>query len=152
MLLSALSERIQRAIPLTQHLGFELLSFADQQLVLRAPLSPNINDKGTFFAGSQSALLTLAGWGLTTLLAEHDGSQQDVVAVTSTVTFRLPLYDDIHIHAVADSQEIDTFQQTLAQKHRAKLRVLAQGTDAKGNVVCEYEGLYLARTHTGTSA
>ncbi|WP_299126110.1 YiiD C-terminal domain-containing protein, partial [uncultured Alcanivorax sp.] len=71
--LATLAEQVRDAIPLTRHLDFQLETFDGQSLTLTAPLAPNHNDKGTFFAGSQSALLTLAGWSLTTLLARQAG-------------------------------------------------------------------------------
>ena len=56
--LAALAEQVRDAIPLTRHLDFQLTSFDGQTLTVTAPLALNHNDKGTFFAGSQSALLT----------------------------------------------------------------------------------------------
>ena len=59
--LAALEARIRNHIPLSEHLQFRLLSFNDDRLTLSAPLAANINDKGTMFAGSQAALMALAG-------------------------------------------------------------------------------------------
>ncbi len=60
---------MRAAIPLTAHLDFQFTDFNGEQLTPTAPLGPNHNDKGTFFAGSQATLLTLAGWACTTLMA-----------------------------------------------------------------------------------
>ena len=50
--LDALADRVRAAIPLTTHLDFRFTAFDGERLTLTAPLAPNHNDKGTFFAGS----------------------------------------------------------------------------------------------------
>ncbi|MDX1804981.1 MAG: YiiD C-terminal domain-containing protein [Alcanivorax sp.] len=150
--LQSLARRVLSAIPLTEHLYFEYRHFDGESLQLAAPLAPNSNDKGTFFAGSQSALLTLAGWSLTTLLAEARGGQVDVVAVESSLEYLRPLADDILIRvSLADQAELGRFHERLARKGRAPLRVLAQGVGPQGEIVCQYRGLYLARKLTDDS-
>ena len=143
--LATLAEQVRDAIPLTRHLGFQLETFDGQSLTLTAPLAPNHNDKGTFFAGSQSALLTLAGWSLTTLLARQAGATADVVAVETGLKYLLPLDSDMHITASASADDIHRFEQRLQRRGKATLSILAQGTSANGTQVCEYQGLYLAR-------
>jgi thioesterase domain-containing protein len=155
--LDALADRVRAAIPLTTHLDFRFTAFDGERLTLTAPLAPNHNDKGTFFAGSQAALLTLAGWACTTLMAEsvaanaavgEGAASVDVVAVESSLQFRAPLHGDIEIRARADDGESGRFHQRLKRRGKASLAILAQATDAEGVVVCEYQGLYLARTNT----
>ncbi len=143
--LDALGARVRAAIPLTAHLDFQFTDFNGEQLTLTAPLGPNHNDKGTFFAGSQSALLTLAGWSLTTLLARQAGATADVVAVETGLKYLLPLDSDMHITASASADDIHRFEQRLQRRGKATLSILAQGTSANGTQVCEYQGLYLAR-------
>ena len=101
--LDALADRVRAAIPLTTHLDFRFTAFDGERLTLTAPLAPNHNDKGTFFAGSQAALLTLAGWACTTLMADSVAANAavgegeasvDVVAVESSLQFRAPLHGE----------------------------------------------------------
>jgi thioesterase domain-containing protein len=48
-------------------------SYDQGRLTLKAPFAPNINDKGTVFAGTLNAVATLAGWSLLWLiLREHN--------------------------------------------------------------------------------
>ena len=144
--LDALAERVRDAIPLTRHLDFTFTDFDGLSLIVTAPLGPNHNDKGTFFAGSQSALLTLAGWGLTTLLAQQSGNPADVVAVETSLEYKLPLQGDLQIAVSINEEERDRFVQRLSRRGKATLRVHAQGSATDGKVVCLYQGLYLART------
>ena len=144
--LDALAERVRDAIPLTRHLDFTFAGFDGLSLVVTAPLGPNHNDKGTFFAGSQSALLTLAGLGLTTLLAQQSGHPADVVAVETSLEYKLPLDGDLQITASISEEDRERFAQRLSRRGKATLRIHAKGTDVDGKVVCLYQGLYLART------
>ncbi len=144
--LDALAERVRDAIPLTRHVDFTFAGFDGLSLVVTAPLGPNHNDKGTFFAGSQSALLTLAGWGLTTLLAQQSGHPADVVAVETSLEYKLPLDGDLQITASISEEDRERFAQRLSRRGKATLRIHAKGTDVDGKVVCLYQGLYLART------
>ena len=155
--LDALADRVRAAIPLTTHLDFRFTAFDGERLTLTAPLAPNHNDKGTFFAGSQAALLTLACWACTTLMADSVAANAavgegeasvDVVAVESSLQFRAPLHGDIEIRAWADDGESGRFHQRLKRRGKASLAILARATDAQGVVVSEYQGLYLARNNT----
>ena len=155
--LDALADRVRAAIPLTTHLDFRFTAFDGERLTLTAPLAPNHNDKGTFFAGSQAALLTLAGWACTTLMADSVAANAavgegeasvDVVAVESSLQFRSPLHGAIEIRAWAGDGESGRFHQRLKRRGKASLAILARATDAQGVVVSEYQGLYLARNNT----
>lgn len=141
--LDALAEQVREAIPLTCHLHFRFADFDGDKLVVTAPLGPNHNDKGTFFAGSQSALLTLAGWGLTTLLAHQCGHPADVVAVETQLKYTLPLDSDLRITVTTEQR--DRFEKRLSQNGKASLRIAAVGCSEDGKTVCEFSAAYLAR-------
>lgn len=144
--LSVLADRVREQIPLTRHLAFELLEFNDGVLRVAAPLAPNINDKGTLFAGSQAALMALAGWCLTTLLAEQALAEPvDVVAVDSSLRFRRPLASDTQIVVQADRAEVQTLAATLRAQGRVDLHVSAVARDEGGREASRYRGRYQAR-------
>lgn len=141
--LEALKEQVQDAIPLTRHLHFQFTTFDGDTLTVQAPLGPNHNDKGTFFAGSQSALLTLAGWSLTTLLAHQCGHPADVVAVETQLKYTLPLDSDLQITVTTEQRQ--RFETRLSQRGKASLRIRATGCGDDGKTVCEFTAAYLAR-------
>lgn len=147
--LRELAERVREAIPLTTSLSFEYRDFDGGTLTLTAPLEPNHNDKGTFFAGSQAALVTLAGWSLTTLLADAAGLPSDVVAVESELRYILPLRDDLLLRAHADDEQQTRFRDRLTRRRRAALTVTVTGWAPNGDTVCEFRGVYLARRPNG---
>ena len=144
--LAALQDYIETRIPLTRHLAVRLREWEETQLWMQAPLAANINDKGTMFAGSQSALLSLAGWALTTLLGEQQrGAPVDVVAVESSLRYLLPLDGDTEIIAEVDREDLAGFRQRLADRGRARLRVTARAQRPDGETAARYEGIYLTR-------
>ena len=145
-LLDTLSQRIQAHIPLTREFDFTLCDFKSGALSLLAPLANHVNDKGTFFAGSQAALFTLAGWALTTLEAEqHLSRVVDVVAVENQLKYTAPLKADIRICVVAQEDELQRFYDRLTLKGRARLSVQATAVGPDDQVIATWQGQYLAR-------
>ena len=144
--LAVLQDYIETRIPLTRHLAFRLLEWEESRLRMQAPLDANINDKGTMFAGSQAALLSLAGWALTTLLGEQArGAPVDVVAVESALRYLAPLDGDTEILVEADEEALRRFRERLAERGRARLRITAVARRPDGTTAAEYEASYLAR-------
>ena len=145
--LQQFADHIRENMPLTRHLDFQILGWDGEQLTLSAGLAVNINDKGTLFAGSQTALLTLAGWAYATLLARP--CSVDVVAGTSTMAFKAPIRGDIEILATATAETRERFHQRLARKGKAPIAVHVQARQHGGEWASEYHGNYLATLHPG---
>lgn len=143
--LAALETRIRTHIPLSEHLQFRLLSFNDDRLTLSAPLAANINDKGTMFAGSQAALMALAGWCLTTLQAELLLPRVDVLAMQNSLRYQRPVTGELTIVVTSPAQSLAQFRQRLVRGERAVLEIAAQGLNSDGSVASSYQGQYMAR-------
>ena len=62
------------------------LEYSGHAITLSAPLAPNINDKGTAFAGSTAGLATLTGWCLITLWLREQGIAADVMIASVPIT------------------------------------------------------------------
>ena len=58
-----LQETWLREIPLASALAIEVASCTREEILVRAPLTPNRNLHGTAFAGSLFAVCVLTGWG-----------------------------------------------------------------------------------------
>ena len=140
--LEQFAAHIRANIPLTRHLDFRFLGWDGEHLAMTAALAPNVNDKGTLFAGSQMALLTLAGWAYATLLARP--ASVDVVAATSTMAFHAPIRADMEIAAAVPLDERARYQQRLLRKGRASLAVRVQARELGGAWASEFHGNYLA--------
>ena len=54
-----MQRRLAADFPLARHIGIVVDSAGDDGIVLRAPLGPNANDKGTAFGGSLFSVAVL---------------------------------------------------------------------------------------------
>ena len=92
--LAALKKKLRTEIPATRRLGIELVCCDDGALVLKAPLAPNRNDKGTAFAGSLSAVATLAGWSAIWLALRDTGLAGVIVIQDCAIRYLRPVTRD----------------------------------------------------------
>lgn len=138
--LDVFAESIRSRIPLTRHLDFRLLEWDRQTLRLRAGLAANVNDKGSLFAGSQAALMTMAGWAYSVLLAEEE---VDVVAARAEISFQVPIYAEVEITAYVKGVDRERFSQRLKRKGKAPLAVTVTARELDGQLASRYLGHYL---------
>ena len=87
-----LQNRIVEEFMLARHIGIIVESADDRAVVLRAPLAPNANYKGTAFGGSLYSVAVLTGWAwVTRYLAARD-LPADAVIQESNVRFLAPVH------------------------------------------------------------
>ena len=77
-------------IPISKAMGIRVADFANDQLVVRAELEPNINVHGTAFAGSLYAIAALCGWGMTWLQLRSRRIDGSIVIADGTYSLRPP--------------------------------------------------------------
>lgn len=90
-LLSQLECTWHSTIPVSEFMQIKTISFANNKLVVTAPLGPNLNLHQTMFAGSIYTLMTLTGWGMVWLqlkLAEIDA---DIVLADAKIKYHAPV-------------------------------------------------------------
>ncbi|MFK2878458.1 YiiD C-terminal domain-containing protein [Rhodanobacter hydrolyticus] len=125
---------IRDKIPLARAMDLELLAHDEDRLALRAPLAPNVNDKGCAFGGSLVSLMTLTGWGLVELALLARDQHCDVFVGESTVRYLQPVWADFHAEArlTADADWASFFD-TLQARGKARIEVdcSVPGTDGK---------------------
>ena len=137
--------RYTRELPPVAAIQVHVEAYDSQRLVLTAPLSANVNDKGTAFGGSMTSLMTYAGWGLVTLQLHQASIAADVFVADSSVRYLKPLYADLRAEAeLAPDQSWPTFLQTLAQRGRARIHLRAQILLPDGQVMADLAGRYVA--------
>ncbi len=125
-----LERRILESIALARAMQVRVASFDGECLILTAPLAPNLNDKGTGFAGSLATLATLAGWSLATLLAEQAieglGGESfcDAAVFHSETDFLRPVREELCAEAcLADVSQREKLRARLEAGRRAKLSI-----------------------------
>jgi hypothetical protein len=119
-----LQNRIDREIMLAKPMGVVVETADETALILRAPLAPNANHKGTAFGGSLYSLAVLTGWANMRFLAPVHGEMRAC----------------IEIPAEAD---IDKFQRMLVRADRGRIRLLVnihQGS----RLATVFDGLFAA--------
>ncbi len=137
--------RLCRTIPPANAMEMGVEDYCDGRLRLAAPLSANVNDKGSAFGGSLVSLMTLAGWGVVTLRLHQAGVDADVFVADSQVRYRAPLYTDLLAEAsLVDEGAWPGFLQTLRQRGRARIQLRARVCLPDGGAATELEGRYVA--------
>ncbi|MFN3586901.1 MAG: YiiD C-terminal domain-containing protein [Moraxellaceae bacterium] len=125
--------RIAGQIPLTAAMQLQLRAFDGERLRLGVPLAPNINDKGTGFAGSISALANIAGWCLLTLWGEAELGHCQVAIAEASLRYRKPVVSDFEAEVgLPAAPDMTTFRQRLAEKGRARLTLVVDIRDRDG--------------------
>lgn len=90
---------------------------------LSAPLGPNLNDKGTAFAGSISSILTLAGWALMTLELKQAEICAEVMVVKSECNYTDAIRSDLKAEATVAGSEMTRVFQELEARGRSRIRI-----------------------------
>jgi len=142
--LDALRTVWQEELPITGALGIAVVSAPPGALVLQMPLAPNRNHKGTAFAGSLSALTTLAGWSLLWLALREAGDHAHVVIQDSSMRYLKPVHSDAFATATAPDPEAMRHLLTALRRHgRGRVTVDVTVRDAGGVEVAAMTGRYV---------
>ena len=93
-------------------------------LTISAPLAPNLNDKGTGFAGSLFSVAALAGWALVMRWCAADSVGAEVVLQSSTARFLAPARADFRAlaHEPPPAQR-DKLRRMLARSGRGRTEI-----------------------------
>lgn len=132
-------------MPPVAAIRLEVADYDGQSLRVHAPLSANVNDKGSAFGGSLTSAMTYAGWCLVTLQLQLQGLEADVFVADSEIRYRKPLYDDLDARAtLAEDQSWEPFLNTFKQRGRARVQLRASVQLPDGGVATELSGRYVA--------
>ncbi len=119
-----LQHRIVSEFALAQHIGIVVESADDAAVVLRAPLTPNANYRGTAFGGSLYSLAVLTGWAWVTRYLAARGVAADAVIQESSTRFLAPVQGELRASAAAPTAaQIDKFQKMLQRAGRGRIRL-----------------------------
>jgi thioesterase domain-containing protein len=138
-----LQDLIDREITLAKHMAVVVESADDDSMILRAPLAPNDNHKGTAFGGSLYSLSVLTGWAwVTRCLATHQLDAEAVIQ-QSSMRFLVPVHGELRACIeVPAAATVDKFLKMLRRAGRGRIRLS----------VHMHEGLALATVFDGLFA
>jgi thioesterase domain-containing protein len=88
---------LHEQIPLTKQMELEIVDFNKNEISLTSPLAPNINDKGSVFGGSSSALQIISAWSLIKLNCLKNSIDADIVIYKNNTKWQKPLFEDITV-------------------------------------------------------
>ncbi len=119
-----LQNRIVGEFPLARHMDIVVERADDAAVVLRAPLAPNANYKGTAFGGSLYSVAVLTGWAWVTRYLAARGLAADAVIQESSVQYLAPVQGDLRasVEAPPDAQ-IAIFRKMLQRAGRGRIRL-----------------------------
>ena len=143
-------DRLFDAMPPVASMQIRALAFDGESLVLRAPLSANVNDKQCAFGGSLASVMTLAGWGWLMLAADRAGLTSEVYVADSRIRYLAPLYEDLQGRAsLRPDQDWQAIIRTLGERRRASATMSAEVRTGAGAVAATLEARFaLKRTET----
>jgi thioesterase domain-containing protein len=90
---------LHRNIPITAAMEISVDSIAANEVVLAAPLEPNINHRETLFGGSAATICILAAWSLIHLRLTGAGIAHRLVIQRQTMSYEAPVTGAFTAHA-----------------------------------------------------
>lgn len=126
MTTAALAEYLYTHMPLSRSMAVSVVSASSTEVVLEAPLPPNLNVHGTMFGGSIATLALLAAWSVVHLRLEEEQFAGELVVSRSEIDYLRPVSGSARAIARLDGLDWDRFSRQLDRHGKARLTVTAQ--------------------------
>ena len=142
-----LQNRIVGEFALARHIGIVVERADDAAVVLRAPLAPNANYKGTAFGGSLYSVAVLTGWAWVTRYLAARGIAADAVIQESSMHFLTPVQGELRASVAAPPDaQIGKFRKMLQRAGRGRIRLRVEITHDQ-TLATLFEGVFAAVLH-----
>jgi thioesterase domain-containing protein len=139
-----LQQYLYDRIPLSRAMAVSAISVGQNEVVLRAPLAPNINQHETVFGGSASALAILAAWSLLHTRLRLEGVTSRLVIQRNTMEYEQPILGEFTARSTLEQPALwQQFIHTLVRKGRARICV-SSVLEYAGQVVGRLSGEFVA--------
>ncbi|PLY07574.1 MAG: thioesterase [Arcobacter sp.] len=145
-MLKELENKLHSEIPMTKYMELKVKSIDEEKIITTIPLKPNINDKGTGFAGSLSTLVTISAWCSCFLEVKKLGYKKSMIAIIkSDTSYKAPVTKDMNcITTVPSKEQINILEKKLKEKGSASLRIKSQ--IIQDDQICvNFEGIYVIK-------
>jgi thioesterase domain-containing protein len=144
---SALEAFLHAKIPLTKAMGLRVIETGPTQLVLEAPLEPNINHFGSVFGGALHALPTLACYAALWTLLREGGIDGHVVVKKSAAQYRQPVNATFRASCQRPPSEVAAaFMADLRRNKKARMDLESVILGTNGKPAVEFQGSFVAIT------
>ncbi|HTH44247.1 MAG TPA: YiiD C-terminal domain-containing protein [Oxalicibacterium sp.] len=129
----SLQQYLHAHIPLSAAMQVSVQHASADEVVLAAPLAPNINHRETLFGGSASAIAILAAWSLLHVRLRMEHLDVRLVIQSNTMHYDMPISGNFIARSLIETPDAWThFTRMLARKGKARIAVAA---------VLEYQGV-----------
>jgi thioesterase domain-containing protein len=143
-LCAELGQTWHREIPISAAMGIEILECDAHELVVEAPLAPNINVHGTAFAGSLYAVTALTGWGMMWLALKARGVDASIVLAQGHIRYVKAVRGAIRCVSRFEPDAQQRALERLAESGRSVF-ALEASISADGEPAIRFEGKYAVR-------
>lgn len=120
---AALADFLHEHIPLSRAMNVTAVRASVEEVVLEAPLEPNINVHGTMFGGSAATLGLLAAWSVLHLRLEAEGISNQLVIHRTEMEYLKPIAGTAQAVARLEGADWASFLHTLDRRGKARLKV-----------------------------
>lgn len=143
---------LHKHIPISGGIGCRVLGMSPEEVLLEAPLEPNINHRATAFGGSLSALAILAGWAMVHFRLRGDGVEVRTVIQESRVRYEKPVRAAFQARCHAPPDDVwDRFVRTVQRWGKGRIQMEVELT-SDGCRVAGYTGTYVALERSAADA
>jgi len=144
---NATIESLQHAyhtlIPISQHMGIQVVSYDGSCLRVTAPLANNINHQQSAFGGSLFSLVALAGWGILQLKTTELELDCNTVIAGGEVGYHLPVFAEL-VCECRLPDDYAAFASRLTDTGKASI-LLDTGIVLDGASAMTFSGKYVVR-------
>ncbi len=113
-------------IPLSAAMGVRVKVATTREVILSAPLAPNINHHRTVFGGSGVVLATLAAWTLLHVRLERERIGAQLVIQRSAMEYERPIPGDFEaVSRLEDETAWERFRAVFERRGRARMTLRA---------------------------
>ena len=145
-MIDKLQNKLHNEIPLTKHMDIKIVDYNDKELITKAPLDININDKGTAFGGSLSTMTIISSWSMCWLISQELGiDSKNIVVIKNENSYKKPVTKDIFCYTKKPSAEqIQKVKEKIEAKGSASIKITS--SIIEDNEVCvDFEGIYVIK-------
>ena len=140
----SLEAYIHRQIPITAHMGVQIIEATPRRVELSAPLAPNINHRETVFGGSAAAVATLAAWTLVLVRLREAEIRGRLVIARNSMEYQKPITDDFTAVSKFESEaDWNRFVAGITRKGRGRFRQTAT-LFLDGESVADFQGDFVS--------
>lgn len=138
-----LTDFLRSRIPLTAAMQLSVLRNTGRDIVLGAPLAPNVNLHDTVFGGSLVTLSIVAGWALLDQALRAEGIAAQLVVQKSECHYLLPAQADFVASASLPEGEWHAFLTALQRRGRGRIAIDVL-LSSEGRDVARHKGSFVA--------